>query len=590
MRFDFNSIYEQELPIYIHSNTFTFKMAFQESDFESFLENLVDNLISTLEKDIKYFENIEQTIVDKKIAEFKELNLEPAFNNKDEYLEYLRAYKIRTEQNSAGTEGLYGAVNFKRKQASHQKAQDSARKSIINLYAKKKNIKNPTSVKLSLDEILSDPELDSETKREINQIVDHYNTELQESSEEIAEYLSLLLVTLFEVYDPTSLPKSKTGMETSASRVEKRLEFVANQFQKTNVTQTKAKLKTPKEIKKDMINMIRREGPLAFLAHLRDPSQVSRFFGAYFNDKLNSPLGEIYEVLQKNAILKTIEKDIKAKIFPVFDKKKVILTGELQDIREVNTIDMAFDSFENLGIKTIFGASLKLIFDDRTIKVETDSNKLWGSFISFLGKKEVFKYSYLRQNLFALQEFYADSENSQINFDLNFLAGFEKRLFSILSANRLFLGLYETLENQEKKSVEKIDGDFKDTLYFAAYLWETDNIYRATDILKLILNDLKTLKTSDKIKYDIGLFHKPNEITLSRDKLEELYKKKQKNMKEMIEINKKISYKEFLRDNDIISILNDLNKTIGRHGYEGKQTNIAVQPKKLAELFPQSEK
>jgi hypothetical protein len=61
-------------------------------------------------------------------------------------------------------------------------------------------------------------------------------------------------------------------------------------------------------------------------------------------------------------------------------------------------------------------------------------------------------------------------------------------------------------------------------------------------------------------------------------------------MKEMIEINKKISYKEFLRDNDIISILNDLNKTIGRHGYEGKQTNIAVQPKKLAELFPQSEK
>jgi hypothetical protein len=51
----------------------------------------------------------------------------------------------------------------------------------------------------------------------------------------------------------------------------------------------------------------------------------------------------------------------------------------------------------------------------------------------FIGKREVFKYSYLRQNLFALSEFYADDESSKINFDLNLLADFEKKIFAILS-------------------------------------------------------------------------------------------------------------------------------------------------------------
>jgi hypothetical protein len=117
-------------------------------------------------------------------------------------------------------------------------------------------------------------------------------------------------------------------------------------------------------------------GPFVFLGSLREKSGVTDFFGSIIDGQLNTPLGEVYELFQANAIVDLIEKDIAANIYPVFDKEKVIITSKIKGVDKSNTIDLAFDSFEKLGIKTVFGASLKLIASDSLIKVDAGPKPL----------------------------------------------------------------------------------------------------------------------------------------------------------------------------------------------------------------------
>jgi len=600
MRFDFNSIYEQEFPIYIHSNNFTFKMAFQDVDFQGFLDELTNNLIRTLKKDIEFFENIEQTIVDNQLAEYKALKLKPKFTDRDSYLKFLKDYKTATEEKSSGDNGLYAIVNFKRKQETAKDRQDSAKDAIDDLYMKAKGQKKDKKNKQTktLNEILSDPDLSPETKREINKILNETDQELDSLFEELGEYISILLTSLFKVYDPTSIIGPDTGIETSAAKVQARLKPIVKRldvFEPGVGGQWRPK--SAEELKNDFFAQAEKMGPFVFLGSLREKSGVTDFFGSIIDGQLNTPLGEVYELFQANAIVDLIEKDIAANIYPVFDKEKVIITSKIKGVDKSNTIDLAFDSFEKLGIKTVFGASLKLIASDSLIKVDAGPKPLWESFMRFIGKREVFKYSYLRQNLFALSEFYADDESSKINFDLNLLADFEKKIFAILSTWRLFLGLYETLDNQQKRSVGTVD--LGNNLYFAAYLWEEDNIYRTTDILRVIIKDLEEQKqfyaTSKKdpqiITLGAGRFPNPNKIDISKERVEKLYEHKKLAIQRLVSMNKKISYKEFLKDGDILKMLNELNNTIGKHGYEGKPIlSITTTPRQLAQFFPKDKK
>lgn len=583
MSFDFQSIFDTEDPIYVHSNNSNFQNAFSGISFEEILDTIAANLTTVLDSNIRMLESMEEQMVQNQLKKYKNAGVKPPFQNREEFLDYFRKFKNRMDRNK--NLQTYTFVNFK-------KAQNYTR----DIVKAGENLKANT-----IDEILEkEKKLDFVTKQakkrsEKTHIMNYKKTAkalqrlLRSMQESLPELISFLATQLITVYDPTweKDEKDVKGDEKSSKRVQEHIDAVVKLTKEVAGPDgvKNIKIKTAKEIEEDLRTFMKEQGPLTFFAQFLDSSNATEYYGNLLEKQINTPLGELYEPAIVESMKELVKQDLQANLIPLFDEKKIKTTGRISRIKNVSTADFVFDDMESGGFKTFFSASVKLVAPDSKIKSETQSKDLWDSLIRFIGKEKANQISYIRQNVLSIPSYAADEKEEKfLSLDLQKLKDFDQKIFTLLGAAKLFIGFFEVIDNQIRSF-----GFEDNSFYFVVYLYETKNIYRSTDILKAIVEELKTNFKSNFLNVTIAgaeMMNKAEYPEPSRDSLKNLYEAKLKSMRNARRKSQQSTYKTLLNDNDVIQELKTINQIIGKHPFEkGFKMIPTITLKKVSDKF-----
>jgi len=338
---DFGSIYKKLEFDYIHSNAKNFNSSVetQGESFSLILKTIKNEAVKTIERDIKNFRKIEDTIAKEQLKKFKDagIDIPKEFSSPDRYglrnyMQYLKD-KLETE----GVTSLSSIVKFKTNLISIKKiGTDFLRK---REEITQKLFGSTTEYK----------DLNKKQQKEVQNLEKDITEEINKLAVDLAKYLESVVLYVLSVLDPHVPDAEKPSKKKTTAATQ-----LLNTFSKMGINLKNVSIE-------DIENRITTMGVPQFLSTFLDDSKAKTFFGGILtNLQTNSNLGEFYEGALVVSLIDTTADAAGEEALSVFDKGDIKEVGDIPGVKDNVTMDLQFvKQNTDLG-NIIFGASLKL--------------------------------------------------------------------------------------------------------------------------------------------------------------------------------------------------------------------------------------
>lgn len=589
-KLDFSSVYDIE-PSYLHSNILNFKNSLKENGLKNQddldIQKLKSIFFDKIKKEIEFFQSIEDQAVTDAIDRFTAGGETAPFSDRKSYLQYLNDYKKIMEENGGPSSVL---MKFKKKIISMDPFLKAVRSSISDLKnkitsehpefaeysSKKKSKKNSKkgskkdSKKDSEEELIkplvSDFATDKQVeeanklvKKEIAKRKEKKENEMKDFLDGLAELIYSIVKISANIMNPTADDQKTYG--SIDGRIKTNAEKLKELFSKWGLVVKETKnFSVEKSIEKIRKN-IAQEDPEKLIAKLSGQNMYDYVYFLIEDSQLQTILGDLFEYsLLKDFYDLSIEKG--QYFFPVKDIK---LVGEIPEIKNWYTMDLQVSKTKMNEQDVFIGVSAKLKKENKLSLGQQNLSSYWNIIKSWLDKKELNKYEYVRKNIIWFSSGESDSFIKDSLLKINLL---EREIFSIVLLMRMTTGIYEKIDEQKRRMMDSK----ADELYYTAYLFGEDKIYSFSDILSEIVNSA----TKNFLIKEKESSWKKKEATFTKANIKNLYQKKKEFWKNLEKRSQKLTYESLASSPEVSSIIKELNETMGEHTYTGVTPEITL--------------
>lgn len=572
-RLDFGSIYKEEKFDYIHSHTKYFHLSLEKRgiDLKNILASIKSNFIAELEKDIKRFQAMEDSLARSFVRKnkgrtFKEFPTE----DRAGLLQYMKTVKGLVENQDNALNALIGLKNNSLFMLQESNSVVVAIEALFKKYTKdlptetrtrelgdgKKKTTTFIDKKELNNRLKENPELKKEYDKKMKELKNKAEKNAKSSREELEKYLKIVIEYTASLLDPT--------VETTVHS-DRTLKTAATNFLNTLKEMGVDISLTGPALEENITQAITNMGPTEFFSTFLNESKTKAYLGGQiYGFNTNSEWGTINEKAKIDAYVEIHANKAAHSVPILLGSKNIVSTGTNTLVNTSSTMDMSFarKSQGKTG-EIVFGSSLKLVA--KTSKIDTTiAEELWIKQLeNFLGQKNTKNYKYLRKNIISLSSFVR--EGKKVKTSLQDFVDFEREILFIIGAIRLTIGIYEKVKKQVQSAGQGKGGG---KLFYTMYLFTGSNVLSMSDILQAIVNEFKTKGLGQKIIAKGDKVWKQNPTTIDKDMLEELWKKKEAAIEKFWINDKRLTYKEIMSDQDVANQLLRINEFLGDFSFK----------------------